>query len=106
MRAARLRAGERVVSEPNDNERGSFLTRREQQILEFVAHGWSAKQVAQRIDIAPRTVERHIENIRMKMNARNTPHMITCAFSSGTLKVGTGDFVAIKWPVKRTGATG
>ena len=102
----RLRAGERIVSEPNDNERGSFLTRREQQILEFVAHGWSAKQVAQRIDIAPRTVERHIENIRMKMNARNTPHMITCAFSSGMLKVGTSDVVAIQLPTKRTGTAG
>ena len=87
-----------------DNEPGSFLTRREQQILEFVAHGWSAKQVAQRIDIAPRTVERHIENIRMKMNARNTPHMITCAFSSGMLKVGVGDILSIHVPIKRTSA--
>ena len=94
------------MSGPDDNEKGSFLTRREQQILEFVAHGWSAKQVAQRIDIAPRTVERHIENIRTKMNARNTPHMITCAFSSGMLKVGMGDIIVTQLPVKRTGTTG
>ena len=92
------------MDHPIDNETGSFLTRREQQILEFVAHGWSAKQVAQRIDIAPRTVERHIENIRMKMNARNTPHMIACAFSSGMLQVGVGDIRAVRIPIKRTPA--
>ena len=92
------------MGHPVEHEAGSFLTRREQQILEFVAHGWSAKQVAQRIDIAPRTVERHIENIRMKMNARNTPHMITCAFSSGMLKVGVGDIMTVQVPIKRTAA--
>ena len=85
-----------------DNEPGSFLTRREQEILEYVADGWSAKQVAQRIDIAPRTVERHIENIRMKMNARNTPHMISCAFTTGMLKVGVGEMASIQLPAKRT----
>jgi DNA-binding CsgD family transcriptional regulator len=63
------------------------LTGREQQILEFVSDGWSAKQIARRIDIAPRTVERHIENIRLKMQARNTAHMICCAFASGILKI-------------------
>jgi LuxR family transcriptional regulator of spore coat protein len=87
-----------------DNEPGSFLTRREQEILEYVADGWSAKQVAQRIDIAPRTVERHIENIRMKMNARNTPHMISCAFTAGMLKVGVGEMASIQLPTKRSSA--
>jgi DNA-binding NarL/FixJ family response regulator len=87
-----------------NTEPGSFLTRREQQILEFVAHGWSAKQVAQRIDIAPRTVERHIENIRAKMNARNTPHMITCAFSNGLLKVDVADVIPLQASAKRSSA--
>ena len=36
-----------------------LLTTREHQVLEFVAQGLSAKEVAQEIDIAPRTVERH-----------------------------------------------
>lgn len=61
------------------------LTEREHQILELVAIGLSAKEVAQNIDIAPRTVERHIENIRLKMRARNRTHMVTCAAMSGLL---------------------
>jgi LuxR family transcriptional regulator, transcriptional regulator of spore coat protein len=65
------------------------LTQREHQILELVAVGLSAKEVAQQIDIAPRTVERHIENIRLKMRARNRTHMVTCAAMSGMLTAAT-----------------
>jgi LuxR family transcriptional regulator, transcriptional regulator of spore coat protein len=62
-----------------------ILTAREQQVLEYVANGLSAKQVAQEIDIAPRTVERHIENVRLKIRARNRTHMVTIALESGLL---------------------
>jgi LuxR family transcriptional regulator, transcriptional regulator of spore coat protein len=62
-----------------------LLTAREQQVLEFVANGLSAKEVAQEIDIAPRTVERHIENVRLKIRARNRTHMVTLAMELGLL---------------------
>jgi LuxR family transcriptional regulator, transcriptional regulator of spore coat protein len=64
------------------------LSGREQQILELVAVGLSAKEVALEIDIAPRTVERHIENIRLKLRARNRTHMVTCAAMAGMLTTG------------------
>ncbi len=64
------------------------LSGREQQILELVAIGLSAKEVALEIDIAPRTVERHIENIRLKLRARNRTHMVTCAAMAGMLTAG------------------
>ena len=65
----------------------ALLSDREQEILEYVADGWSAKQVARRIQLAPRTVERHIKNIRMEMRARNSPHMVSCAYSNGILRI-------------------
>lgn len=65
------------------------LTFREHQILELVAVGWSAKQIALEIDIAPRTVERHIENVRLKLNARNRAHLITQAMHLGLLTIDT-----------------
>ena len=64
---------------------GVGLTQREQEVLEQVAEGLSAKEVARDLSIAPRTVERHIENIRLKLRARNTPHLIALAFSLGAL---------------------
>jgi DNA-binding CsgD family transcriptional regulator len=51
-----------------------------------VATGATAKQIGRRLSIAPRTVERHIDNIRVKMGARNTPHLIARAISFGTLR--------------------
>jgi DNA-binding CsgD family transcriptional regulator len=64
-----------------------LLTAREHQVLEFVAQGLSAKEVAQEIDIAPRTVERHIENVRLKIRARNRTHMVTLAVELGLLVI-------------------
>jgi LuxR family transcriptional regulator of spore coat protein len=64
-----------------------LLTQREQEILEYVADGWSAKQVARLTQLAPRTVERHIENIRIKMHSRNAPHMVSYAYSNGILRI-------------------
>jgi LuxR family transcriptional regulator, transcriptional regulator of spore coat protein len=62
-----------------------LLTAREHQVLEYIAVGLSAKEVAQEIDIAPRTVERHIENVRLKIRARNRTHMVTLALELGLL---------------------
>lgn len=62
-----------------------LLTAREQQVLEQIAYGLSAKEVAQELDIAPRTVERHIENVRLKIRARNRTHMVTLAVELGLL---------------------
>ncbi len=66
-----------------------LLTAREHQVLELVALGLSAKEVAQEIDIAPRTVERHIENVRLKIRARNRTHMVTLAMELGLLQLET-----------------
>jgi LuxR family transcriptional regulator, transcriptional regulator of spore coat protein len=63
-----------------------LLTARERQVLSLVSNGFSAKEVAQRIEIAPRTVERHIENVRLKLRARNRTHMVTLAVEFGLLE--------------------
>jgi DNA-binding CsgD family transcriptional regulator len=68
-----------------DHEPG--LTNRETQILEFVAQGYSAKEVAQEIGIAPRTVEGHIDIIKLKLRARNRAHMVTNAIAAHVLTV-------------------
>ena len=58
------------------------LTHRELQILELIAQGYSAKEVAQAINIAPRTVEGHIDTIRLKLQARNRAHMVAKAVAA------------------------
>jgi DNA-binding CsgD family transcriptional regulator len=55
------------------------LTMREIQILELVALGYSAKEVAQKFGIAFRTVETHLDTMRIKLRARNRTHMVAMA---------------------------
>ena len=64
------------------------LTPREREILELVAKGLSAKEIAGEIGIAPRTVEGHIDTVRLKVRARNKAHMVTQAVLAGVLKIG------------------
>lgn len=52
------------------------LTSREAQVVSLVADGYSAKEAAISLGIAPCTVERHIENVRLKTRSRNRAHMI------------------------------
>lgn len=59
------------------------LTERERQVLRCVASGLSSKEAAQQLGIAPRTVDRHIENLRHKLRARNKTHMVAKAIASG-----------------------
>lgn len=67
------------------------LTRREIEILEYVTLGLSAKEVAQHVNISPRTVERHVENIRLKLRARNRTHIVACAVKAGLLTITGGE---------------
>lgn len=63
------------------------LTPREQEILVLVAKGLSAKEIAGQIGIAPRTVEGHIDTVRLKVRARNKAHMVTQAVLAGVLRI-------------------
>jgi DNA-binding CsgD family transcriptional regulator len=68
-----------------ESDYGCELTQREFQILELVAQGFSAKEVAQKICIAPRTVEGHIDTIKLKLRARNRTHMVVKAIAARVL---------------------
>ena len=61
------------------------LTRRELQILERVALGYSAKEIAQQCGIAHRTVEAHLDTVRLKLRARNRTHMVAIAIDLSLL---------------------
>lgn len=71
------------VNFPGQQEDFVTLSEREREVLRCIASGLSAKQCAQELGIAPRTVERHVENLRNKLNARNKPHLVAKAISGG-----------------------
>ncbi len=61
------------------------LTNRELAVVRLVAHGLSAVEVAKQLQIARCTVERHVENVRLKTRTRNRVHMIAYVFKKGML---------------------
>jgi LuxR family transcriptional regulator, transcriptional regulator of spore coat protein len=74
-----------MVNVPSQKEDFVLLSEREREVLQCIAQGLSSKQCAQELGIAPRTVERHVENLRNKLHARNKPHLVAKALSGGHL---------------------
>lgn len=73
----------------------AHLSVRELEILRLTANGFTSKEIAQKIAIAHRTVERHIENARLKLGARNRAHLISKALKAGLLtEPGAADQVS------------
>jgi DNA-binding NarL/FixJ family response regulator len=49
----------------------SLLTRRERQVLELVGRGYTNREIADVLGIAPETVKTHVANIRAKLGLSN-----------------------------------
>jgi DNA-binding CsgD family transcriptional regulator len=68
-----------------ETEQGIGLTRRELEIVGLLATGMSAKEVALNLVIAPKTVERYIDQARMKTRTRNRVHLVSYAIGHGLI---------------------
>jgi DNA-binding CsgD family transcriptional regulator len=62
-----------------------MLTPREREVLLMLADGFSAKEVALKLNITSRTVESHIDKLRLKTRSRNRTHMVAQAIQLGLL---------------------
>lgn len=61
------------------------LTVRELEILLLVATGASAKEIARKLRIAARTVEAHINHLKLKTGARNRAHLVAVSLECGLI---------------------
>jgi DNA-binding CsgD family transcriptional regulator len=59
------------------------LTPRETTVLEMIVDGLPAREIAMRLGIAPRTVECHVDQLRLKTRSRNRTHMAAIAVHAG-----------------------
>lgn len=47
------------------------LSKREMEVLQMMAEGFTHRQVADRLYISPNTVRKHLENIYLKLKVNN-----------------------------------
>ena len=65
---------------------GVHLTTREQEILRLVADGHTSRDIAARLVISPKTVERHRENLFAKLGLRNRVELTRYAVRHGLVE--------------------
>lgn len=53
-----------------------IITKREKECLFWLSNGLTAKEIAREMHISHRTVEDHINNIRLKTNLQRRSHLI------------------------------
>ena len=61
------------------------MTPRELEVLTLVASGASAKEIARTLAINSRTVESHINHLKLKTRSRNRAHLVAMALEEGLI---------------------
>jgi DNA-binding CsgD family transcriptional regulator len=61
------------------------LTPRENEVLKYVAEGWTSKEIAVRLQISPKTVEVFRQNLLRKGGAKNSVQLVLTARARGWL---------------------
>ncbi|ACY49315.1 response regulator [Rhodothermus marinus] len=62
------------------------LTDRERQILHLTAEGYTSREIAERLFISPRTVEKHRENLMAKLDIHSQAELIHYAVQRGLVQ--------------------
>lgn len=66
-------------------DRYERLTDREREVLQLTAEGQTSEEIGEHLYISPRTAEKHRENIREKLELRNTTEMAAYAHQRGLI---------------------
>lgn len=76
-----LKSKEQIVPE------GETLSERELEILQLISEGLSNSEIAQKLFLSKRTVDKHRSNILMKTNCKNTANLVMYAVKNNLVRV-------------------
>lgn len=74
-----------VLQEPHSRADDDGLTPREREVLTLIAEGLTSREIAERLIISPKTVDRHRENIMTKLNLHTRAELVRYAVERGFL---------------------
>jgi len=63
------------------------LTTRETEVLNYVAQGYSNKQIAAKLDISEQTIKNHVASIMIKLNANARTQAVVIAVQQGLISI-------------------
>jgi DNA-binding NarL/FixJ family response regulator len=69
------------------DSRGQRLTRREREVLRLIGEGATAKEVAARLGISPKTAQVHRDNLKQKLNLRSTAALVRYAIKKKLIRI-------------------
>lgn len=69
------------MSSMSENTIQKSLSERERDVLIYIANGVNPVKTADSLGITENTVCKHLSNVRIKLNARNTTHAVAKAIS-------------------------
>ena len=73
--------------EPDPPVTASKLSKRERDVLDLVADGLSAQEIAEKINLSYRTVEWHISQAMRRLGAKNRVQAVVLAIRDGLISV-------------------
>ena len=68
-----------------ENQKGRTLTKRQLQVLGYLAEGYTVPEIAEILVISKDTVRTHRNNIRVKLECRNSAHVVSKAIRIGLI---------------------
>ncbi len=81
-RTAKTKHKDPALDMKNSRRAAPRLTPRERQVLSLVAHGYTSKQIGEKLGISPRTAETHRVNIGRRLGIRNVAQMVRYAIEN------------------------
>jgi LuxR family transcriptional regulator len=82
-RILELREEAHLLEEPTSLE--AKLTRRESEVLNYLAEGMTSIEISRMLDISNHTVDWYMNSIQDKFNAKNRQHIVAIAFRNGLI---------------------
>jgi DNA-binding NarL/FixJ family response regulator len=78
----------RQLNQPRSIDgRGVILTQREREVIRLIGQGESAKEIAAKLGISPKTAQVHRDNLKQKLGLRTTADMVRWAIKQKIVRL-------------------
>jgi two-component system response regulator NreC len=78
----------RQLNRPRPRDaRGAALTQREREVIRLIGQGGSAKEIAAKLGISPKTAQVHRDNLKQKLGLRTTADMVRWAIKQKIVRL-------------------